>query len=600
MKRTTFALLVGLAVVIGAALRLYDIQSQLLIDDEWHSLNFVIGKTYRTILSTFDPYDNSSPILNVHAAWLHRTFGWSELTLRAPSLLAGIASLLVFPAGVRRLVGERAAVLFAFLVALSPFLVFYSRMARAYSPLALLGFTACLAWLEWMETGHQRYATGFVVLSLGAIGLHLSAAIAVFTFMGIAAGAALLERRGGERWPRLRIEPEIGSVLRIGAILAALTAVILVPAIAASARLPWWSSSLSWKILPGAASLLAGTASPWLTCAFLAATAVGLAALARERTLLAASIVGMALAYTVVVAVSRPKGIDHAVVVLRYAMPLVPFVLLLAACGFDRGLARLEARIGPRSRRFVPGMLVIAGFALLFLAGPLPETYATTNNFTNHSTFQGSYERHSWERSEARHIYPDRVVRASEVAAFYLAIAADPAVDTIIEYPYDICNYNNVFYFFQHFHRKRVIGGYSSDPRLVRARIRLSPDSPPGTFQVGMLPADLILARLNDPSRLAFRNMVDVGDAEKLANSGADYLVLHRSLYALAMLNEGYGHAIVTYESTPILAEFYRRSWGAPAFEDESIVVFKIPRDAHPRREEGDAAPANQPRADQR
>jgi hypothetical protein len=578
VKRSSFTLLVGLAFVLGTALRLYAIDTQILIDDEWHGMAFVAGKSYLEIFSTYNPHDNTSPLLKSYAAGLLDTVGWSEIGLRAPALLAGIASLLVFPLGARRVVGDRAAVLFAFLVALSPFLVFYSRMTRTYSPLALVSFAVFLAWLAWMETARRRWAIGFVALSLVAIVLHPVAAVAAFVPMGLAAGIALVEQVEGEKRPRLRIAPGIRPVLITGAVLAASTVVILVPVLRVGAELPWLSSHLTWDVLPHAASLASGTASPWVTLGFAATTIAGFVALAHTRALLAATIAGTALAYAVAIGVARPQGIEQAIVLLRYAMPLVPVALMLAACGIDRALAVPESQLGPRTGRAVSGVLAAAGFALLFLAGPLPETYAMPNNFTNHSTFQGSYERHSWAQSDARHVYPDPILSAARVPAFYRTIATDEAVDAIVEYPYDICNYNSVFYFFQHFHRKRVVAGYSTDARLAGYQPHPAPDSPAVPFQVSMLTADWILATGADPERLVFRNMVNVADPGALVRSGADYLVLHRSLDALAILEAGYDHAVVDYEGVPLLAELYQKNWGSPVFEDGTIVVFRIPQ----------------------
>src|SRR5205823_13735381 len=73
------------------------------------------------------------------------TWGWAKLfrihshaALRATAAVAGVASIPAAFAGLRRLIGDRAALAAAALAAVSPMLVWYSLDARSYALLVLL------------------------------------------------------------------------------------------------------------------------------------------------------------------------------------------------------------------------------------------------------------------------------------------------------------------------------------------------------------------------------------------------------------------------------------------------------------------------------
>ena len=111
------------ALLIGLVFRLYGLPQQIRLDDEWHSLNFVLDKSLREVLTTHGLGANCIPQNFIN--WLLlRTIGWSEISLFLPSALCGLAGLLVFPRLVGRLAGRTAALFFAYLFALSPCVIF--------------------------------------------------------------------------------------------------------------------------------------------------------------------------------------------------------------------------------------------------------------------------------------------------------------------------------------------------------------------------------------------------------------------------------------------------------------------------------------------
>ena len=98
-----------LAVLAGAALRLYQIRDQVLVDDEWHALHALLAGGPLDVLLSFGASDHSIP-LTLYDVLLERTVGLSELGMRLPSLVAGIAALVVDPVRWLRDVVGRARV----------------------------------------------------------------------------------------------------------------------------------------------------------------------------------------------------------------------------------------------------------------------------------------------------------------------------------------------------------------------------------------------------------------------------------------------------------------------------------------------------------
>src|SRR5476651_1270322 len=162
----TFALALAIAFLAGLWLRWHLLADQVFSDDEWHGLYYVIGKSPAWLLTHFSIPGATCIPLNFYTWALGATIGWSEFMLRLPSLVCGLLCVLVCPLLARKLIGDRRAVVLAFLLAISPVLIFYSRISRPYSAIALLGFAAILLAAHWMKSGGLRPALFFVAASV--------------------------------------------------------------------------------------------------------------------------------------------------------------------------------------------------------------------------------------------------------------------------------------------------------------------------------------------------------------------------------------------------------------------------------------------------
>ena len=147
------------AVVVGSFLRLDQFGAQVLIDDEWHAVHQVLQRTPRQMFLDFGTADYSIP-LGILDWYLSRGWGLSESAMRLPMLLCGLVTLVLLPLYVAPRLGRATAGLFALLLAISPLLVIYSRLARPYAITLLLGWIAHAAFQRYHASTRGRTAAG--------------------------------------------------------------------------------------------------------------------------------------------------------------------------------------------------------------------------------------------------------------------------------------------------------------------------------------------------------------------------------------------------------------------------------------------------------
>jgi Dolichyl-phosphate-mannose-protein mannosyltransferase len=117
-----------------------------------------------------------SPPLYFAFAWVCAKLGDPHVWIRVPSLVAGVALVpATYALGVRTL-GRTAALVGATLLALSPFAIFYSTEARAYTLATLFVLLAALALLAATEHGGWRRWGLFALAACAALYSHYTAA----------------------------------------------------------------------------------------------------------------------------------------------------------------------------------------------------------------------------------------------------------------------------------------------------------------------------------------------------------------------------------------------------------------------------------------
>jgi hypothetical protein len=337
-------------VLAGAALRLWNLGPQILGGDEIHAVRAALLEPLPAILTTYSPADPCLPLAALDRALLSVGVPLSEPVLRAPALLAGLALLVWAPLAVEGRLGARAAAFLAWLLALSPVLVLYSRIARPYLPIVLLGSLAAAAFLRCWERPSWRAGAAYVLAAALAVWLHLVALPFVAAPFLFALGDLALHPRARAR----RGESRAGLARRLCPLAllavaeAAACAAFLLPArrsllaLVAHKRAP---APVPWRTIGEVLLLQAGTARPAVALSLWLAAAAGLALLVRGRRRdrrLAAYTLTLAAGQAAGLAILAPVGLFIPIVLDRYLILVLPLVLLWTAVALA-GLPDLAA-----------------------------------------------------------------------------------------------------------------------------------------------------------------------------------------------------------------------------------------------------------------
>lgn len=140
---------------------------------------------------------NVHPPANFFLLHFLEQISWNFIWLKMPSILSGIAAIVLMYLFARELLGELTALLAAAAVAASPNLIELSRVARNYSPgmVFLLGALWLLA--RFLKRGEWRDYRGFAALAFFAAWWHYAF---IEVFLGISVALALFGILHRWRW----------------------------------------------------------------------------------------------------------------------------------------------------------------------------------------------------------------------------------------------------------------------------------------------------------------------------------------------------------------------------------------------------------------
>ncbi len=193
-------------VALGAALRFATLGGQSFDLDE--SVTVALLHHGLSGMLNAIPHTESTPPLYYLLAWAWtQLFGLNEVALRSLSALAGTAMIPLAYLAARSLASRRAGLFAAALTSVSPWLVWYSQEARAYSLFALLSLASFAAFVSAMVTpGRGRLARWAAIAAL-ALASHYFA-----IFLVVPEAVWLLARREG----RGRAGVAVGFVGAVG------------------------------------------------------------------------------------------------------------------------------------------------------------------------------------------------------------------------------------------------------------------------------------------------------------------------------------------------------------------------------------------------
>jgi mannosyltransferase len=115
-------------------------------------------------------------------AWMSLA-GDGEFVLRYLSLCSGVLAVpLAYRVG-RRLVGRQGAVMTAILVAVSPYLIWYSQDAKMYALVTALTLLALICLIEALATRQLSWWAGFVLVASLSLYIHVLSALTIPVYL---------------------------------------------------------------------------------------------------------------------------------------------------------------------------------------------------------------------------------------------------------------------------------------------------------------------------------------------------------------------------------------------------------------------------------
>jgi len=518
----------ALPLAAGAVLRLVNLRDQVLGGDELHAVRVMLQRPVSEILFTYQRSDHCLPLTALYRLLADSGVTMTEMVFRLPVLLCGLLLLVALPLLAARYIGRRAALVFAWLLAVSPVMIYYGRIVRSYAPMVLLVFCALLFFYAWWRGRGWWCGLLFAVFSSLALYFHLGSGPVIVAPWLFAAGELLVERRwrGGER-------PGLLQLLILAAGQALLAAAFLVPAweslneLVGAKRI---EQSLSLAAVGEAMRILSGSGLLVVTFLFWGAALTGLVLLLRRNLRFGLFSLTAIVVHLAGLSVLSPYGIKMAHVLGRYMLPVLPFVLLSIALAFSSPWP------GGRGERWKPA--ATAGLVLLLiLGGSLIDGELLRSSFVHNNDYL-------YFASTPARLNPDKT------PVFYHRLGdGELEQGPLIEYPWTtVWNQSQALYLYQRVHGQPVLVGAWDE--------------------------------LLDDERLDFRNMPKV-ETRAMMESRARYLVVHLD-WAAEEAVVARGRWIKKNIATRLqraarqLTRQANRAFGPPVYRDNRIMVWDL------------------------
>jgi uncharacterized membrane protein len=163
-------------VVLGAILRFYRLDFQSLWLDEGLQYYVAINNSFGELLSQTSSFHPPLSFLINHAFLRMQD---SDLFFRLPSALFGIASLPVLYILTTELTSRRIALVSTFVLAISPFHIWYSQEGRMYSQVLFFSLLSSVLLLHAIKRGGARWWVYYVLVGAAGMYTHVFMAVAL-------------------------------------------------------------------------------------------------------------------------------------------------------------------------------------------------------------------------------------------------------------------------------------------------------------------------------------------------------------------------------------------------------------------------------------
>jgi mannosyltransferase len=366
--------------LLAAFLRIYQLGAESLWIDEGVSLiKFAhLGEPSEIIELTKTDTDRNFPIYYLILHYWVALFGDSEFSVRFPSALAGILAVFAMYKVGRLLFGRGPGLMASLILTLSPFHIYYSQEARAYSLMSLLTLFSFYFFLKILSERKLVLQTGYV-LSTSALTYSHVYSLFVLIAQNIYLATMFLGRAFGLRG---KARPGFWEWVVLQALLFVLyiPGLVLLAGWLSNPRLTPWAEkwSLDWLYDE---VLLGYSGSPLLLALLLAFSLLAGVALVRESAADKLYLLLLWLLIPVAIPIAIESFVTYTITDAKYSISASLALYLLAAKGIGVASSALPRAI----TRETPAMawrartvwLVIAAVLIVLFSREL-RTYFTS------------------------------------------------------------------------------------------------------------------------------------------------------------------------------------------------------------------------------
>lgn len=562
-KNLFICFILGIA-ILGIFLRFYKVNEQIIGDDEWHAINVASSTSFQYILTHYHSADHCIP-LTLYYKILLKTIGLNELGLHSLQLILGFTMLILFPFIVKSVFKEKTSIIFSVFIAISPFLIYYSRYARPYIFIAFFSFISIFSFYFWISKKKLIYALIYIA---GAV---LTPYFNPLSFPTLLAPmiCAFLYRIMPKSLVKSSIQitlPKIKELLLMATLILLGIAAWLIPALSSLGAISKkvGEGAFRFEIMMRLLNLFGGSGNDVIVFSLFLLFIYGLSVIYKKDRFLSFLFLLIFIFQILSIIIIKPSRLQIPVVLARYSISCILIYLLTISLGLNELIEKVCFFINQKISKIkiTPVHFFMLFFLILLLSGPIMNIYGSQNNFTNHDDFEYGYK-HRWfkVKKESLNLLSD----------FYVSLKNVQKKITIIETPYVLWWSGNFYHLYQKIHKKRVMIGH-----------------PKSTY---VFPFPIM------EKNIQLKNFVNIQDWRSVVKTGAEYLVIHKNIAKECLyVNHIFKHGTIPNDRIPNESEHvferrygvlsrkyansfinaYRNFLGVPYYEDEWITVFSI------------------------
>src|SRR3990170_3226782 len=154
--------MIALILIAGLILRLFKLDQSLWLD-EAINVTFVKNLNLHSLIFDYSVGDFHPPLYHIMMRGWVLLFGTSEIAVRLPSVILGLATVYIVYLIAKKLFDNKTALISATLLATSPLHIYYSQEARMYMLAAFLASLSVYFFISLFKKDNIWYWTGFIV-----------------------------------------------------------------------------------------------------------------------------------------------------------------------------------------------------------------------------------------------------------------------------------------------------------------------------------------------------------------------------------------------------------------------------------------------------